>query len=71
MAEAESDGWIPVSLVLQSEAEACSYVLGFGDRMVVIEPSALRERVIQVAGEVARLYAERSEATLAGADARS
>jgi predicted DNA-binding transcriptional regulator YafY len=59
--EPEADAWIPVSLVLQSEAEACSYVIGFGDRMEVVEPAALRDRVVQMAGEVMRLYAGRTD----------
>jgi predicted DNA-binding transcriptional regulator YafY len=68
--EPESDGWIPVALVLQSVAEACSYVLGFGDRMAVVEPASLRERVIQVAREVISLYtqaADRAEPASVGA----
>jgi hypothetical protein len=68
--EPESDGWISVALVLQSEAEACSYVLGFGDRMEVVEPASLRERVIQVAREVISLYtqaADRAEPASVGA----
>jgi predicted DNA-binding transcriptional regulator YafY len=61
--EPEQDGWRTVNLVLQTEWEACSYVLGFGPRMEVVAPLELRERVIREAGEVVRHYAraDRSE----------
>jgi predicted DNA-binding transcriptional regulator YafY len=58
--EPESDGWATVNLMLQTEAEACSYVLGFGPLMAVLEPSGLRERVIETAAQIARFYAERT-----------
>ena len=52
----ESDGWQTAHLMLQTEAEACSYVLGFGPRMEVLAPTALRERVVQTAQEVVAFY---------------
>lgn len=60
--EPEADGWRTARLVLQTEDEACSYALGFGPRMEVVEPDALRERVARVAGEVVAFY---GRATLA------
>jgi predicted DNA-binding transcriptional regulator YafY len=56
----EEDGWQRVHLTLQTEAEACSYALGFGALMEVVEPVALRERVVRTAGEIAAFYAEKS-----------
>jgi len=58
--EAEADGWQKVHLVLQTEAEACSYVLGFGPLMEVVEPAELRERVIRTAGDIVELYARQN-----------
>ena len=55
----EPDGWHTARLLLQTEAEACSYVLGFGPRMEVVEPAALRERVVREAGRIVAFYAAR------------
>jgi predicted DNA-binding transcriptional regulator YafY len=57
--EPEEGGWRTARLVLQTEWEACSYVLGFGRRMEVVEPAELRERVIQEAGDIVAFYGER------------
>jgi len=54
--EPEADGWRTARLVLQTEEEACSYALGFGPRMEVVEPAALRERVSRIAGEIVAFY---------------
>ena len=56
--EPEADGWQTVRLVLQTEPEACSYVLGFGPRMEVVEPPELRERVVREAAHILRFYGE-------------
>ncbi|MFN8636276.1 MAG: YafY family protein [Chloroflexota bacterium] len=56
LAEPDVDGWRTARLVLQTEAEACSYVLGFGPRMEVLAPAELRERVIREASQIADLY---------------
>ena len=58
--EPEADGWQTAHLLLQTEHEACSYVLGFGPLMEAIEPPALRERVIRVAEEIGAFYRERA-----------
>ena len=55
--EPEADGWQTVHLMLQTEHEACSYVLGFGPRMEVLDPPALRERVICEATCIVEFYA--------------
>jgi predicted DNA-binding transcriptional regulator YafY len=57
--EAGADGWLPVDLTLQSEAEACAYALGFGARMEVLAPASVRECVRRTAAEIAQLYDER------------
>jgi predicted DNA-binding transcriptional regulator YafY len=43
----DADGWIPVSIRFDLEAEACAYVLGFGTQMEVIEPIQLRDRILE------------------------
>lgn len=52
-------GWTELRLNCQTEDEACAYVLGFGARLEVLEPPALRERIIDLAAGVADLYARR------------
>jgi predicted DNA-binding transcriptional regulator YafY len=52
----DPDGWVKVSLRFDVIGEACAYVLGFGDEMEVLEPSELRERVVQLAGAVVTFY---------------
>lgn len=54
--EAEADGWHTAQLLLQTEYEACSYVLGFGPRMEVVAPAELRERVIREAASIVAYY---------------
>jgi predicted DNA-binding transcriptional regulator YafY len=54
--EPEEDGWHRVNLLLQTEPEACRYVLGFGALMEVVEPVGLRERVVRTAGEILAFY---------------
>jgi predicted DNA-binding transcriptional regulator YafY len=60
--EPEADGWQTAQLVLQTENEACSYVLGFGPRMEVISPPELRERVVHEAASIVAFYADRQGA---------
>lgn len=55
----EADGWHTAWLMLQTESEACSYVLGFGRRMEILEPGELRERVIRESREIVAFYGER------------
>ena len=57
--ESEADGWHTAQLLLQTEYEACSYVLGFGPRMEVVAPAELRERVVQEAASIVEFYRER------------
>jgi predicted DNA-binding transcriptional regulator YafY len=57
--EPEADGWQTAELVLQTESEACSYVLGFGARMEVVTPLEFRERVIREAASIVAFYDSR------------
>jgi predicted DNA-binding transcriptional regulator YafY len=51
----DADGWITLQICFDGEQMARESVLGFGTRLVVEEPSALREYVIrEAAGIVAR-----------------
>ncbi|HEX6479597.1 MAG TPA: YafY family protein [Ktedonobacteraceae bacterium] len=52
----DADGWIRVSMLFEEEHSACEYVLSFGSQMEVVEPEALRERVIQAAESIVALY---------------
>lgn len=54
----DTDGWIPVSLRFDIEAAACAYVLGFGAQMEVVEPSELRDRVLQLAKEAIAFHSK-------------
>ncbi len=53
----DDDGWSTVVLQGETEDEVCEFVLGFGPRMAVAEPLALRERVRAAAEATAALYA--------------
>jgi predicted DNA-binding transcriptional regulator YafY len=54
---ADADGWSPVALRFETEEDACAFILGFGPRIEVIEPQALRAKVRELAEGVAALYA--------------
>jgi predicted DNA-binding transcriptional regulator YafY len=56
VSEPGPDGWRTADLLLQTEEEACSYVLGFGDRMRVLEPASLRTLVRRRACEIVTMY---------------
>lgn len=56
----DEDGWVRLSMQFQEEQGACEYVVSFGSRIEVVEPAALREKVIQVAESILTLYAQRS-----------
>jgi predicted DNA-binding transcriptional regulator YafY len=45
----DTDGWIPVSIRFDLEAEACVYVLGFGTQMEVIKAPQLHDRILKLA----------------------
>ncbi len=59
----DAEGWSTLHLRLQSEEEACAYVLGFGPQMEVVEPPELRDRVIHLAASIVNSYAQRTYAS--------
>jgi predicted DNA-binding transcriptional regulator YafY len=52
------EGWTKVHIQFDVEEQARSYVLGWGDRLEVLEPPELREQVIAYAEKVVRFYRE-------------
>lgn len=50
------DGWVRVSMLFEGEHNACEYVLSFGSQMEVVEPQALREKVIEAAKSIVAMY---------------
>lgn len=59
----DEEGWIQVSLRFDVEEMACEYALSFGSQLEVLEPPALREKVIEMAGSVIAFYANKRPAT--------
>lgn len=53
-----ADGWCRVSVLFELAEDACSSVLGFGDRVEVLAPDELREAVIAAARSTLALYAQ-------------
>ncbi len=67
----EADGWVVVHALFEVEEDAADYLLGLGSRVVVLEPPALRSRVIALAESVLAHYAEdRPMRSEKGGDAR-
>lgn len=65
--DADEDGWVRVSLRFDVEEMACEYALSFGSQLEVIEPAALREKVVEAAHSVVTFYTKRaSESTANG-----
>jgi len=44
----------------QEERGACESVVSFGSQIEVVEPAALREKVIQVAESILTFYSQKS-----------
>jgi len=57
---ADADGWPTVHFLCDTEEVACGYVLSFGAEIEVLEPQALREKVISLAASVLAFYAQKS-----------
>ena len=55
----DADGWVTLSVQLQTEEEACSYILRFGPLIEVLEPQALRRKITGSAESVVVLYTDR------------
>lgn len=58
----DNEGWVEVSLRFDIEEMACEYALSFGAQLEVLEPVALRGKVVDAAKELVDFYA-RSNAT--------
>lgn len=54
----DADGWVEVALRFDIEEMACEYALGFGTQLEVLEPPALREKVIDAAKNVVAFYTD-------------
>ncbi|MBA2285739.1 MAG: YafY family transcriptional regulator [Ktedonobacteraceae bacterium] len=58
---AGEDGWITLRLQFEMEEAACGYLLSFGTQVEILEPPALRAKVICLAERVAAFYAQRPD----------
>lgn len=54
--EVDGEGWTRVEMRFQFEEEAAEFVLGFGPRVEVVDPPALRDRVVELARSVVAFY---------------
>ncbi len=52
----DARGWVTLSVQFETEEHACMYVLSFGSRIKVVEPPALRQRVMDAAESIVGLY---------------
>lgn len=55
----EEDGWARVAIQFEEEHGACEFLLPFGDQVEVVEPGALRERIVALAERVVAFNAAR------------
>lgn len=53
------DGWLACTIMFDTEAVACDYILGFGPSIEVLEPTVLREMVIDRARRLLAFYEQR------------
>jgi predicted DNA-binding transcriptional regulator YafY len=63
---ADEDGWAEVWIRFDVEEMACEYALSFGTQMEVLEPLALREKVIDEARSVVAFYSQKTANGVAG-----
>jgi predicted DNA-binding transcriptional regulator YafY len=61
----DEQGWVEVSLRFDVEEMACEYALGFGTQLEVLEPLALREKVLEAAQNVVAFYSEKASKGMA------
>lgn len=59
MGPEDESGWVPARLLFEIKEEACGYLLSFGTDIEILEPLEQRERVIELAKNVAAFYAQR------------
>jgi predicted DNA-binding transcriptional regulator YafY len=52
----DADGWISVTIPIESVERAASGLIALGADAVVVEPSELRERLVATVRELVRLY---------------
>lgn len=52
----DEEGWVQVSLRFDVEEMACEYALSFGTQLEVLEPLALREKVVAAAKSIVAFY---------------
>ncbi|HVF57464.1 MAG TPA: YafY family protein [Pyrinomonadaceae bacterium] len=57
---ADADGRVEVWLRFDAEEMACEYALSFGAQLEVLEPSALRDKVVEAAESVVAFYAQKT-----------
>ncbi|MBH0166725.1 YafY family transcriptional regulator [Fictibacillus sp. 7GRE50] len=50
------NGWIPVKLTFDTEQEAASYMIGFGDQMKIVSPHSMIESVKKIGESALSLY---------------
>jgi predicted DNA-binding transcriptional regulator YafY len=60
---AGADGWMRLCLLFEQEEAACGYLLSFGTQVEILEPQALREKVIDLAQSVATFYMQISHSS--------
>lgn len=53
----DEEGWVEVLLRFDVEEMACEYALSFGTKLEVLEPEALREKVVDAAKSIVDFYA--------------
>ena len=63
----DADGWVKVSIRFQFEHEACEYALSFGNRIEMLEPADLWEKVVEAARGVIEFYGARKPGRSASA----
>jgi predicted DNA-binding transcriptional regulator YafY len=60
--QTDDEGWVQVSLRFDVEEMACEYALSFGTQLEVMEPQALREKVIDAAKSIVAFYEQKNSA---------
>lgn len=62
----DEQGWVEVSLRFDVEEMACEYALSFGTQLEVLEPVALREKVLEAAKNVVAFYTKKASKVMTG-----
>ena len=62
----DEEGWVEVSVRFDAEEMACEYALGFGTQLEVLEPVALREKVLEAAQNVVAFYRRKAPKGMTG-----